>query len=299
MGISAGGGSIAEVRVAGLTATRGVGFSRLVFSLALNVTPKQKDSSSILINNPVCDVWVGTARSESQSDLSLLGVATPDSCWHTYTLDYPSTDGFSLFLDLSGERLAALEQLRAGRSLFFRLNLHVTTHPKSGLHRSLDIVWFEANPSLWSKVLHDFGFLDVLLLGIELPTKDVPSKLTGVVKQIQDAHGDLIAGRYDGVVARVRLALEAIEKITGMEQPDAAARLAFVERGTREAMPKSMRRDFVHAAIRNYAHLAHHPDSSGKPEHFSRHDAMFILSAAAALIWDVIGAMLRDDLSTS
>ena len=43
---------------------------------------------------------------------------------------------------------------------------------------------------------------------MEPPVGDVPQVLAPIIKHIRDAHEDLIAGRYDGAVGRVRLALE-------------------------------------------------------------------------------------------
>lgn len=39
-------------------------------------------------------------------------------------------------------------------------------------------------------------------------------------------------------------------------------------------------------AVRHFSHLAAHVDQQGAPETFSRQDALFILTAAAEVLWD-------------
>jgi hypothetical protein len=63
------------------------------------------------------------------------------------------------------------------RSIIFRLDLHVIVQGQErGVQRGFQQVTHEANLSAWSKVLKELGYMDVLLLVVELPRKDVPAQ---------------------------------------------------------------------------------------------------------------------------
>jgi len=59
-----------------------------------------------------------------------------------------------------------------------------------------DKIGFDANLSEWSRVLQRLGYLECLLLSVELPIA-APEKLTSALAQLRAAHDDLTAGRFD------------------------------------------------------------------------------------------------------
>ena len=108
----------------------------------------------------------------------------------------------------------ALERLREGGSLFLKLDLRLLVHSQQlGLERDDQESVFEASLSVWSKVLEQLGYSEILLLAVELPVQGVPAELQGVVNQLPEAYQDRIAGRLDGTVARVRLAMDTIDTV--------------------------------------------------------------------------------------
>lgn len=284
MSISDGQFNLADVKVSAVSGMRGVGVNRLQFALELqlNATPDY----TAVIREPLC--FVSVSRTQAEHPLPL-GHAIPETRWFRHTSPYASREGFSLFLYLSAEQLSQLEKLRGGGAFFFRLDLHAIVDGKRGVQRAFEQLWFEANLSTWSTVLRDLGHFDLLLLAVELPVSDVPKELHSCVDQLREAHRDLIAGRYDSVVRRVRLCVEGTKKVTSIGQKDDDLIDAFIT--SRKRMSKKQRSDLVRLAIHHYAHLAHHPDDQGVTESFSRHEALFILSATASLLWDVIGTM--------
>jgi len=284
MSISYGPYNIADARISGVSAVRGIGFTRLQFSLELSINATPPDYS-VLVSSPISFVSAGRAQS---GPLLPLGNAVAETCWNAQTKDQSQRDAFLVILDLSGEQLAALERLRAGGLLFFRVDVHMLTQGKDGLQRAFEQLWFEANLSIWSKLLKDIGYLELLLLSVDLPIVDVPKELENAIAQIREAHTDLIAGRYDAAVSRARLGLDSIDALVNGEGARREAIKAFNSPENRR-MSKGARADLVRAAIRHYSHLAHHVNSSGGVECFSRHEATFILTAAAAVIWDAIG----------
>lgn len=273
--------SLAEVKVVGLSGVRGIGVNRLQFSLELNMAATPDYSASL--SDPRC--FVSASRTQNDPPLPI-GQAVPETCWFRETSQYASREVLGLVLYLTGEQLEQLERMRGGGALFFRLDLHAVVKGKHGLQRSFEQLWFEASLSCWSAVLGQVGYLDLLLLAVELPVSGVPAEFKAAVEQLRDAYRDLVAGSYDPAVSRIRLCIESIDKVTAADARRDAAIECF--KTTPKRMSKPQRADLVRAAIRHYTHLAHHVGEEGAPEYFSRHEALFILSAAAALIWDVI-----------
>jgi hypothetical protein len=290
---TAGQYNVADIRVVGVAGVRGIGFSRLQFSLEVAVNPTP--GRAVQIDNLMCFVYAGRA----QANVLPLGEAAAETSWFTTTGDHARRDMLSVLLDLTGEQLAALETLRSGGSVWFRIDTHaIIGSVDRGRERGFEQLWWEANLTSWSRVLKDLGYIDLLLLSIEIPLSDGPSEYMTAIQHIRDAHDDLIAGRYDAVVRRARLAMDAIDAVVSSDGRRNDAITIFADRERRSKMPKRLRSDLVQIAIRHYAHLGHHVDSAGSVELFSRHDAQFIVAAAAAAVWEALGESLNRNRGT-
>jgi hypothetical protein len=287
MSIDVGGLQIAELRIVGVGGTPGIGFHRLQFSVEISLagTPGR----AFELGSLNCFAYAGI----SQSGPKPLGIAHPETSWFRSTTDHPRRELLALHLDLAGEQLEALERLRGGGSLFFQVQFRMLIRSRErGMELGFESVWFEANLSEWSKVLKNLGYLDMLLVAVELPI-ELPSPLSTAIDQLRAAHQDLIAGRYDSTVGRCRMAMDSVEAVVRYESAMANIRETFSSKSEiREAMTKRSRADLIRMAIRHYTHLAHHVDS-GPPESFGRHEALFILTAAAGSVWDA-AAQLRN-----
>lgn len=289
MSISDGGYIIAEFRILSVSGSRGIGFQRLQFATEIDI--QATAGKRVLVSNPTCFAHAGP----STDLMKPLGRAHVETSWFTQTTDYAHKDGLSVFVDLTSEQLEALERVRNGRSIIFRLDFHVIVQGQErGVQRGFQQVTHETNLSAWSKVLKELGYMDVLLLVVELPLKEIPQNLKASVDELRKACEDLIAGRYDTVVGRVRVVMDAIDAVTGAEQTRSAVIQAFASGGTRKAMSKHQRADLVRMAVRHYTHLAHHADAEGSANVFSREDALFVLTAGAAALWDVVGKRIKD-----
>lgn len=287
MSISDGMHVIAEFGIVGVSGSRGVGISRLQFATEVEVgaTPGKQ----VLVTSPVCFACAGP----STDAMKPLGRTSIETSWYTQTAEHSRREGLSVFVDLSWEQIEALERLRNGRLLIFRLDIHAIVQSQSrGLQRGFQQAFYELNVSAWSKVLKELGYMDLLLLAVELPLHGVPEWLMSASQEFRKAHEDLIAGRYDTVIARIRLVAEAIDRVIPSDQSRSALIETFAKPDARQRMSKDQRAEFVRVALRHYTHLAHHPDTKGGTQTFSRHDAMFVLAAAAALLWDALGRHL-------
>jgi hypothetical protein len=189
-------------------------------------------------------------------------------------------------------RVRASFGLRGGGPLVFQFDVRLLVRSQArGTQLGFDKLTFEANLSAWSRVLEQLGYLECLLVSVELPSA-VPEALKNALAQLRVAHQDLLAGRYDACIGRCRIAMDALEAVVGYGTAVADVRQAFAAKTDRETMTKRARADLVRLAVRHYTHLAHHVDDRGAPELFSRQDALFILSCTAGAIWDA-AAVLR------
>ena len=292
MSIGIGALAIAEPRIARVIGASGIGFGRLRFSLELHFQPIAEYLKELGIVELGSLTGFVSASCQRDSQFKPLGVAVPETSWFTTAADsnLPKHEELLLLLDLPWEQIEALEEVRGGGSLFFQIDLRLQLRSRRGVHVGYQTVSFEANLSIWSDVLKQLGYRELLVVAVELPL-DAPAELRSAIEQLGAAHQDLIGGRYDSVVSRCRMAMDALDKAVPSE--NGAEKLIEVFSQGRKAMSKRARADLVRLAVRHYTHLAHHVDSDGSPESFSRQDALFILTAAAGAIWDAAAELRR------
>lgn len=284
MSFSAGALVAADPRITGVTGIRGLGFHRLHFSLALEL---RTHSDRVLeLSNLTGEVSAGTSRS---GPFSALGRMTPETAWFVETGSFSRAEHLGLLIDLSSEQLEALERLRGGASLVFNFDLRVQVSTKGRKYPGFDKIWFEANLSDWSTVLRELGYLDLLLLAVELPI-GAPEQFHQTIKLLRGGHEDLLAGRYDSAVASCRRAMESVGGMAPHESAQGQIWGVITQgKERRAAMTKSERAELVRMAVRHFSHPAHHVGES-----FSRHDALFILTAAAGVIWEALSQVRAD-----
>jgi hypothetical protein len=288
MSVTDGQRTVAEFKIAGVTAAQGIGIYQLRFSLEVEIAAMRDEPARIL--EPRVFVSAGPTHSDSRP----LGTGIPETQWFAETNKDPYRSFFTLSLDLSGAQLSALERLRGGSPLYFCLKLHTLVESQRyGVQRGFEQSWLELPASAWAKILKDLGYTEILLVALELPVRDIPTHLRTAVQQLREAHADFIAGRYDQTVGACRLAIDGLHLAL---RDDADVERAFRAFGTdRRTMTKRERAMLVSGAIRHYTHLAHHLDSAGQLEVFSRQDAQFVLAATSSLIWDAVSALKQQD----
>jgi hypothetical protein len=279
---------IADLRVANVNGVPGVGFNRLQFSMEIQI--RATPGRAVELGSLTAFAYAGTSRS---GPFHPLGAPFAETSWFACTSDHPRRDFLSLHLDLTGEQLEALERLRAGGPLFLQFEIRLCLKsPERGMQLGFEKLEFEASLSVWSIVLKQLNYLELLLLSIELPIASLPVEFSAAAAQVRAAHEDLVAGRYDSTVGRCRMAADAVDAVVkpgstlGQTIQSLSSNRALVT-----AMKKRERADLMRMVLRHYTHLAHHVDPSGAPESFSRHDALFVLTCTAGMIWDALGEL--------
>lgn len=284
MTIEFGTRRVAQFRLTGLRGVPGIGFSRLQFVLEVNLS--ETPGAHVTLQHLITDVAAGAPGRVQH----VLGKAMPQSSWIVTTLDHPHQVPLWLELDLAGEQIEALERLRVGGPLLFQFHLNLQVRRGDRIEPGSEVLRLEVDVGQWAAVLKDLGYLDLLVFAVELPI-EVPEEFKNAVTLLRKAHQDLLAGRYDAAVGLCRKVMDSV----GTMAPDDAAKgriWSFVGQGKRDTMTKSERAELVRMAVRHFAHLDHHVGENGVPEVFSRYDALFVLTAAAGVIWEAIAQLL-------
>lgn len=209
-----------------------------------------------------------------------LGTAWPESAWIIRTGPYTDQQAILFDLDITGEQVALIEDLRAGGDLIFRLKFLYECQGEAGLERGNAELQYNVNKSAWIDCMKQFGLDQIVLLEILLPAEQGP--LATAAGLLAKARAELDAGNFDGVVQKCRLAIESVQKTLELQPHIQAAVAAFGRDKTR--MSKQDRALVVQEAARHYAHLAHHVDESGRTFDYGRRDAAFMLALASAVV---------------
>lgn len=292
MTIEFGTRQVAEFRPTGLRGVSGIGFSRLQFSVEINLAGVPE--SPVTLGHLVADVAAGVPGGGQR----MLGKATPQSSWFVVTLKDPRRVPLWLELDLAGEQIEALERLRGGGPLVFQFQLSLQVRQADQVAPGFEVLRLEVDVSQWTAVLKELGYIDLLVFALELPI-DAPEELRNAITLLRMAYQDLLAGRYDATVGLCRKVMDSV----GVLAPDKAAQgriWGVIGQGKerRDAMTKSERAEFVRMAVRHFTHLDHHVGENGALEVFSRHDALFVLTASGGIIWEALARVRagpRDD----
>jgi len=262
--------------------TPGVGFTRLKFPLALQLDALCDPAA--YLTQFLAEVSVTIPGQTPRS----LGRAQPHASWVVCTFEHAQSQPFEVWLDLSGEQLEALERQRVGQRMEFHVDLHLQIHYRSAIHSARADARFQVNESAWAEVLRQVGYLDQLIVAVELPF-DAPKQMRKAVQYVRSAHQHLIAGRYADAVRVCRLAMESLLPLTD-DAAGKAIRIAFAgAENVRRQMTTAQRAELVRLAVHHFANPAHHEEPAKPSEVYSRQDALFILSAAAGVVWEAVG----------
>jgi hypothetical protein len=281
MGINYESVQIGDVRPGQVTAAPGVGASLLRFTMIWSMYPKRDHVYSIF--GTYLRVSVGP---EGAPESLYLGHALPEVAWSDESRPGSPVDRQLMYLlTLQSDQLLVLEQLRGSRGLRFRIELRGNSYGPYGIRQIDSSLEIAVTLSDWIRVLRESNAKDVLLVGAEIPRESKSPEIDAAFQYVRRAHDFLLRGEDNAAVAECRRALESVWKSRGLEQAAADARKALsANMDARKAMAKRDRQLALGEALRNFTHSAHHVQSDGSAEDFSRADAALAVAATAALI---------------
>lgn len=282
MSFSYNGPNICDVLVNNVSGRTGIGMSELCFSLGFQVSAFAKQD--VVVRDFHVRVAVAT---DDGSAFEPLGIAVEEMSWYFDTKPGPTRHDMLFMMPIGEGQLFALEKMRAGRGLHFRLNVTALAYGTSGIWRQFEEVSCRVNLSTWARVLEGMQSTEYFVVGLELPRLEKNHALYQAIARLRKAKEFLISGRYDTVVSECRLAIENARITTGEEQAVAHSVQQF--KTSKTSMGKLPREHLIAEAARHYAHLAHHDE--GQPEIFSRDDANMLMSIAVAVVGGAIARL--------
>lgn len=292
MAFNYNGNGIADIELASVSGRTGVGLSILCFSIHLRVLATAPEG--VTLRNFQLKVFVHSGDGRAPQ---FMGFAQPELPLELVTTAHQDSVRFLCELPLPEGQLFALEKLRNGGDLVLTLRFAALADGPRGVWPQHDEISRGVNLSEWVGVLRDLQGPNYMVIGIALPTPSSDHTLAAAIDRISKAHGHLVQGRFDAVVSECRLAIESVGQTTGESKAMAAAAAKFAQ--GKGAMSKLERELSLLEAVRHYAHLAHHVDKRGAPEHYSRDDANMVLATASALVGSAIARHQGSDQGKS
>lgn len=269
--ISAASRLVANANPPRITLGRLLGGFELVVTLSGFSVAKTDQQPVIWLRPELARIAVGGGRD--------LGSARPDSTLPLRTLNSALTFNYQFRIALSPPQLAAIEDVRHGGDLSFRLII-------SGLAGSendrtqvepFQVVLAHAVPrSDWIQNLQSANAADILLLEIPMPFVEPASAMADVMGLLRQAQSLFLDAHYGDCVVNCRKAIEAFEKFVGRDRNGLLKILAT----DRDSLTKDQRRTTIEAALFHFGSLAAHDASGG----FDRRDARLALALTAALV---------------
>lgn len=207
---------------------------------------------------------------------AMLGRADVDSTTAIRADQFRHSPGLVFELQLTPQQLQALEEIRDGGDLHFRLRISGQVQ-KTGLEPmpAHDQVEARIGQSAWIKELNSCGFSTTLLLEVPL----APVGAGKLAEQLAQARQMYLTGHYDQVVAQCRKVLEAVDDAN----PASTAKVDQLFHSSRSKMSVDERLQLLRDVTKHYTHPAHHGDQKSLDARYTRGDARMILTIAAAL----------------
>ncbi|WP_182508400.1 hypothetical protein [Ralstonia solanacearum] len=269
---------IADARITNVSGVRGLGTGILRINVEFKQAPWTHEFQA------AADIlWSTLSLKSDTGNAGQLGHALPDQPVHLSPGPHGGAVYQTFAFPLSDAQLFAIEEARKGGGVELKLNLVGRGFSTQYGHQPLsDDLVFRINLSDWARVLSELGHGTVIALGVHLPNVNESPVLRAAVKLLHDANRDLVNGEYDSTVSRCRLAIESAQAVLGDDAATKAAVLTYQKQ--KMSMSTLQREQMIREAVRHYAHPAHHVDDQGNTERYSRSDATFLLTMAAAVV---------------
>lgn len=295
---------VANGRVQALAGRRVIGGYDLLFNIDLHVLANRPEWGSIVMSEWTATVSCGRVG----QPLILLGTARPQFPTHIQSFEFDNPTYLGLVLELTPQKLAGLEEARAGGDLVFQLTIGSLGKGRpQGFALGADVAPAErdcpeqilpVNDTInhtvrlteWAQILEQLGYRRLMIFSLDIPFGPVQQQFEPAHQLLGRARDQLIQGDFDGVVSLCRKIMDSLAACTGETEQVRSATAKYREgRQEREAMSKRERGLLVQEAVRHYTHLAHHvAEGNGAPEWYSRGDATFSLALATAVFAEAV-----------
>ncbi|WP_175701374.1 hypothetical protein [Burkholderia ambifaria] len=274
---------IAEPHIAGLSGAKGLGVCTLKFSVLFHVVNSAPSDDTAMRIDTLSAMVSVTSSSGSTSYLASGRFEAPIVLRR---FPHAGKTAALLLVDLNESQLVALDELRGTGGVTFQVALKGMAHSSLDAHPVEEVLRYPLNLSQWSELIGDLGFADAFVVSVEIPVDSCRS-FPAVTQLLRAARRHLVAGEYDTVVSTCRQVLDSLSAQIDARDSVIVAR---DRKPTRIRDQSKLQRALaIFDSVRHYSHLAHHVDSNGQPEVYSRREATMILTATCALAATAMG----------
>lgn len=265
---------VADATFRGVHGFQAAGAYLLRLSVGFAVTNWPQDESK-----PTVLLTAASVQVEQGGQALLLGHAIPETPVPFKVGAYSQPTAILYELLLSPAAIEALEHLRGGESIQFRLKIQAHLTRGAETLATNDEVLCSVPQSDWIAVLEQMGYRKTLLLELPIPQGD-----EGSVPQrhLETARGHILRGHYEDAVASCRKALEGWTTLRG--EGEGVKKARDTKRSASRSLTLYERELLVRDAATNFADLAHHADEVANAESYSREDAAMMVAIAAAIL---------------
>ena len=277
MSITVNSRIVAEARIQDVSLHQVVGAYELLFSLDISVNSAVDHARRVSI------IGARVSLRTNGGGLQQMGFARPGSSFVITQYNHPGRLTHTLVLPLQSGQLAAIERDRDAGDVSFEL-LAAGVGWEQNAEQAVQDDWRIQIPrSDWLEKLRSAKARDVLLLEVPMPFVDRPKEWEAVTRELQRAEKQFRDGDYNPCVSSCRIVLDELGHLKFGPGDWAGPLLERIAKD-RGGMTGGEREAALWAAVRHYAHLAHHGPSAGGVPHYSRQEAQLVLTMVATLV---------------
>jgi len=277
MGLSIDSFTIADLRIQGISLRQILGAYELMIGLDITMPPSAQSPSSS------ATIYSARVHVKGEMGEAYIGWATPERPIEIRPTQYQGRLTPGLTVPIQPNQLAALDALRGMGDLSFTLTFYGAGTGSVG-HQSISERTTHPVPrSEWIKQLGSCGARSILLFEVPLPLVENGSERHPIADHLRLAEERFRNGDYIGSVAACRTVMEELgtHKLgTASNLNQALTSLA----NDRTKQQKPEREAALWACLRHYTHLAHHGNSEGGTDTYTRGEAQMALTLAAAFV---------------
>ncbi len=271
----------ADVDLKRLWGSLGLGFYRLMAEIGItmhNRNPEEK----VTVTNIGGELWVH-GKDNKEHYLGYLRRQGVDLPLETYP--HINTTSISLEAELSPQRISAIEEVRLGEDLSFRLDIFGIANGdrEKDSQPVRATLQYRANQSTWIEILEQMGYKRTMLLEVPIAEDEVSPLFAEARNHLQMAQTHLLRGHYRDAVGACRDVMEALSIALNDERDQLPETIKSWFEDSR-SMGKEERIRLMRRAFKVLTNAARHADEIATSIEWGPVDARVSIIIAAALL---------------
>jgi len=278
--------NFAELEFKALLGRPGLGFYRLIAQVDVT-THGKKQGEEVTVTNIDGELCVSGKHKQEHylGHLRRPGIESPIT-----TFQHTHKGNTDLEVELDARRVEAIERVRLGEDLSFKLNLHGVASVASERNPQPVTVTlqYRANQSTWTEILEQMGYRKTMLLEIPVLGDGVSPTFPEAAEHLHTAQTHLLQGRFRDAVGACRDVMESLSIALNEDAGPLPETIKAWFENTR-GMNKEERLHIVRRALKLLTHPARHADEVSTSMEWGPEDARSVIIMTATLLCLAVG----------